>query len=146
MRTSLKVLLKWFCATRNCVRTLFMMLFESLELCILREAASRVPQGWWNQGSMSLEFGTNCRSFADVPDAEFNHEVRKKAKLVRVIVCATESVIENRNCRQTSVGRHLSIIEWKLNLCNYFAFYNCFCKNIALHSTASNINVKIFNI
>lgn len=41
---------------------------------------------------MSLEFGTNCRSFADVPDAEFSHEVRKKAKLVRVIVCATESV------------------------------------------------------
>lgn len=74
---------------------------------------------------MSLEFGTNCRSFADVPDAEFSHEVRKKAKLVRVIVCATESAIANRNSRQTGVRRHLSIIEWKLNLCNYLALSNC---------------------
>lgn len=55
---------------------------------------------------MSLEFGTNCRSFADVPDAEFSHEVRKMAKLVKVIVCATESVIENRNCCQKSIGGH----------------------------------------
>lgn len=56
---------------------------------------------------MSLEFGT-IRAFADIPDVEFNHEVRKKAKLVRVIVCATESVIENRNCRQKSIEKHLN--------------------------------------
>jgi len=66
---------------------------------------------------MSLEFGTNCRSFAVVPDAELSHEVRKKAKLVRVIVCATESVIENINYRQKSTGMHLSVIENENETC-----------------------------